>query len=382
MAKKKQKKYFKKNSLPPNEPPDPTLDPLPKRKFPPFLKKTLIVLGVTFLVLALIIVPTSIYGYWFTTSFASAAGIAPNELVSSLRQGFNTSAQSTDGYTNFLILGTDEILGQKEGSLLTDTMILASINHSTAEINLVSLPRDLWIDSLKTKINALYYYGEISQETTGKAFASSVVSEITDLPIHYTFIINLNALGEIINSLDGVEINVPQSFTDDQFPRDDVDIHATLETDLYETITFESGSQLMDGPTALKYIRSRGSNNQDEGTDLARGRRQQQLIQAIIAKISTKQVLQNPHILGNLYYVTRHKLDTGDITDAEIVALAREFGGQFPELNTINLPVEQNEQIGIIYNPPIARYQQWVWEPKDPTWGELSLYLKEQIGAR
>ena len=69
---------------------------------------------------------------------------------------------STSGRTNFLILG---IRGENPSEVadLTDTIILASYSHQQEQLTLLSIPRDLWVNSLKTKINAVYHYGQQRQ---------------------------------------------------------------------------------------------------------------------------------------------------------------------------------------------------------------------------
>jgi len=317
--------------------------------------------------------------WWYVSGFTQAAGISNQQLVTDLKTGWHTSPKNTNDITSILILGVDEIAGQKEGSMLTDTMIVASLNSTKHQIDLISLPRDLWIDSLKTKINALYYYGQLSDDTSGSKLTSSVVSEITGLPVDYVMVIKLTALEQIINTLGGVDVNVPQAFTDNQFPRSDVDIHAaTSEAQLYETITFQQGPQHMDGVTAMKYIRSRHSTNLDEGTDNARSGRQQDLIQAIIARLKTKEILKNPYVLGNLYKIYHTELTT-DLTDQELIGLLRLEGSTVPSLKPISLPVQENGQTGVIYHPPDTKHDQWVYEPIDPSWKEVSSYIQDQL---
>src|SRR5688572_13777546 len=63
--------------------------------------------------------------------------------------------------TNILLLGMGG--AEHEAGDLTDSMTLISYHFPTRSITLVSLPRDLWVDSLKAKINTAYYYGERKQ---------------------------------------------------------------------------------------------------------------------------------------------------------------------------------------------------------------------------
>jgi len=59
----------------------------------------------------------------------------------------------------------------------------------------------------------------------------------------------------------------------------------------YEMIHFDSGLQMMNGVTALKFVRTRNSENLEEGTDLARSIRQQKVLLAIRDKIMSTEII-------------------------------------------------------------------------------------------
>lgn len=343
------------------------------------IPKPLKVFSIIFLLLLILITPPLVAGFWYLSSLSQASGLTQSQIISKIRTGFNIQAKNDQGRTNILILGLDEIAGQKEGSLLTDTIIIASLSPDNQNLTLLSLPRDLWIDVFKTKINALYYYGEISEETNGTDFAKKVIEEITGQTIHYTMVVNLNSLEHIINALDGIDINVPETFTDDKFPRANVDV--TTETDpqkLYETITFEKGLQHMDGVNALKYIRSRQSQNLDQGTDIARNSRQQQLISAILAKLKQASTIKNPHLLGNLYKIYIQEIET-DLSDEDLIGLVKRGGTTVPQMNTLTLSIQQAQEPGLLYHPPLDKYKQWVYEPLDPSWQDINQFVSQNL---
>src|SRR5438093_622554 len=78
-----------------------------------------------------------------------------------------TSLNSTDGKVNVLLLGIAG--GIHDGSSLTDTILIASINIKTNQVFLISIPRDLWLPSLKTKANAVYQIGLSQKNGLGLA---------------------------------------------------------------------------------------------------------------------------------------------------------------------------------------------------------------------
>lgn len=211
--------------------------------------------------------------------------------------------KSTDGRTNILILGSDKRTVGEVTSELTDTILVASIGIVDHDVVLLSLPRDLWVQSpsgYQSKINAIYTYG-------GAADLMAVIEQVLGLPVHYYTVVNFDLFKEAIDILGGVEINVEREFTDYYYPVEGKE--AAPRAERYETVTFTQGLQIMDGETALKYVRSRkGTNNED--TDFARSERQQKVIAAIKDKALSLDTLINPSKLKDLYDLYANDIDT------------------------------------------------------------------------
>jgi anionic cell wall polymer biosynthesis LytR-Cps2A-Psr (LCP) family protein len=90
--------------------------------------------------------------------------------------------KSTDDRVNILLLGLAG--GKHDGTLLTDSIIIASYSLKSNKVTLISLPRDLWLDSIKEKVNAAYEIG-VQRPEGGLSFASDKIDDILALPIHY-----------------------------------------------------------------------------------------------------------------------------------------------------------------------------------------------------
>jgi anionic cell wall polymer biosynthesis LytR-Cps2A-Psr (LCP) family protein len=275
---------------------------------------------------------------------------------------------------NLLILGADQVEGRNDGALLTDTLILLQLDLVGNQIQSVALPRDLYHPDYQTKINALYYYGLERNGDDPLAFPTQAISELTSINIDHTLLIEIAALEDLINLVGGVTIDIEEGFTDPLFPRNGVDV--SVETDpkiLYETVVFEKGSETMNGERALQYMRSRKSAD-DQGTDLARGQRQQQILEALLEKIFDSDFLFNePKKVGQLY---RFYLDNFD-QSLSIKELAKTMFSwliihrQDPELIlpsfvTYNITVYPDNDEGLIINPPLWQTrQQWIYEIRD-----------------
>ncbi|KKU51419.1 MAG: Cell envelope-related transcriptional attenuator [candidate division WWE3 bacterium GW2011_GWC1_47_10] len=224
----------------------------------------------------------------------------PVSIVASVA---GANLKETDGRTNVLILGSDKRAVGELGNSLTDTILVASIGNVESNVVLISLPRDLWVESplgYHAKINSVYAYG-------GSNEMSQVVQNVLDTPIHYYVVVDFGVFRDVVNILGGVGINVDESFDDFAFPVEGKE--TAPETDRYQTIHFDKGPTVMDGETALKYVRSRKGTN-GEGTDFARSKRQQKMILAIKDKVLSLQTLVNIPKLKELYDIYSKNVDT------------------------------------------------------------------------
>lgn len=334
-------------------------------------------------VIILFSISTVVAGFFLNhklNQFLSTAGIEREKFFQTIEIGLSTTPQQTDGRVNILLLGTDELENRADSVILTDTLLLVSLDLDDNTAYTLPLPRDLWSEEYQTKINALYHYGAERSPESPENFPQEVISEMIGLPIHHTLVLKLSDVSEIIDMLDGIDVAVENGFTDEQFPRSDVDI--TTVTDpklLYETVTFVDGQQHMDGQTALKYIRSRHSEG-DEGTDNARSQRQQQVVSALITKLTSREILLNPTQLGHLYAFYLKNYDR-NLSMTQVVAISKRILEKetLPSLENKILTIYPDDENGLITHPHPAQYDnQWVYTRRDPE--NFRLELNKIIG--
>ena len=282
--------------------------------------------------------------------------------------------------TNILVLGR-----AGEGQVapdLTDTMILVSVGAD--DVEMISLPRDIWITSLRAKLNSTYYWGNQRQEGGGLVLAKSTVEEILGVPVHYGVVIDFGGFTQLIDELGGVEVVVEKGFTDEWFPvpgreADECDGDPEFKC-RYETIVFEPGRQLMDGEMALKFVRSRHSDDLSEGTDFARSARQRQVIVAIQEKMMSRATWRSPRLLKRLWEMGLAMIET-DMTEVEMATIARKMYDARERINSYLIPEE------LLVNPPLsARYDNlYVFVParsvgeKSEDWSEVQRWMAETL---
>lgn len=286
--------------------------------------------------------------------------------------------KQTDNRVNVLFLGIGG--GKHDGPLLTDTIIYTSIDPKSAKLTLVSLPRDLWIPDLGAKVNSAYSYGEGRRKGGGLILAKAVVEKILNQRIDYVLRIDFNGFVRAIDTVGGIEVQVERSFEDFQYPiagketdtcgyeGSEFEKRATSSAILqafpcrFQHISFQEGKQRLLGEEALQFVRSRHGTG-SEGTDFARSRRQEKVIEASKNKIFSLGTLLNPQRLVGLYDVFKDSIDT-DIKQNEyddFIRLAKTM--EKADTNSVVFyytePGEREQ--GILINPPTKKEYKNMW---------------------
>lgn len=245
------------------------------------------------------------------------------------------------GHTNILLLGTGG--DGHDGADLTDTIIIASINQATNQVTLLSVPRDLYVTDKRagsTRINNLYFFGKnnLQSEQLGLDILKKHVEEITNIPINYYLKVDFRGFKEIVDTIGGIDIEIPEAVLDPMYPKGE-DIG-------YETLSIPAGLQHLDGATALKYARSRHSTS-----DFSRSARQQLLLYAIKEKAEKEGILSDPSKLESLYGSLQSYLQT-DLDTREIITLGK-IGSQIKRenINTLSIHDDPTKCGGELYTP-------------------------------
>lgn len=181
-----------------------------------------------------------------------------------------------------------------DGPYLSDTNIILSVKPSTKEVAMISVPRDLGIKMENYGVYRINYadaLGENKYPGQGGEYARKIFSETFNLEIPYYIRVNFNAFEQVIDAVSGVDVDVARPFTDYSYPGPDYS---------YQTVSFASGTQHMDGARALQYARSRHGTN-GENSDFARSRRQQQIISALKDKVFSFGTIMSPSTLQKIW---------------------------------------------------------------------------------
>jgi len=214
------------------------------------------------------------------------------------------------GRLNLLLLGVDERETWTEGPPRTDSMMLVSLDASAGTAVVISIPRDLWVNIPgfgQERVNIAYRVAELAEPGTGVDEARATVSELLGVPVHRYAVVNFRAVRQIIDSLGGLDIDVPREIWDYQYPTED---------NQYMTVHFEAGRQVLNGEQVLQYVRTR-----HDSSDFERMRRQQQVLQAIKVRITEPAFVTG---LPGLLLLAKDSVRT-DLSVSEMVSLWRAF---------------------------------------------------------
>lgn len=197
------------------------------------------------------------------------------------------------------------LLGQPgagySGGQLTDTIIIAHLEPEEKAV-LISLPRDLLVslpgENNFNKINSLYY-------SSGIEALKTKIEEISQITIDHYVLVDLMVIEEIIDLIDGLNVYVAQDINDPYFPGPNYS---------RQTFLLKSGWRYLDGPTTLKYIRTRYTS---PNGDFDRMARQQQIIHLIKQKVLDLNLLWDLPTYLKIFHTLQEHIKT-DLSLMEI----------------------------------------------------------------
>jgi len=319
---------------------------------------------------------------------------------------------------NILLLGNAG--GIHQGSDLTDTVMVASINQKTNQVYLISLPRDLWVDSVKGKLNSVYEIGD--SKGMGLNYSKDVIGDILGEQIHYGIRVNFSGFVKAVDLIEGIDVLVAKSFEDSLYPIEgrENDLCGLEEKEIefneeeakklnipagkrkvliakdgkiatdsaepdkgyeyfpcrYERITFKAGEIHMDGTTALKFVRSRMGTN-GEGSDFARSRRQQLVLEAFRSKVLSLETLSSPTKITELIKTFGNSVEV-DIPAGDILKLYK-LSKKIEKTNSYVLATSKES---LLINPPPGDYGgSWVLIPKSGNFNDIHKHVDQVLNG-
>ncbi|KAA8961551.1 LCP family protein [Mycobacterium sp.] len=224
--------------------------------------------------------------------------------------------QAQYGDENFLIVGIDSRAGangemgagdtEDVGGARSDTIMLVNIPANRKRVVAVSFPRDLAITPIRCEAwnPDTGAYGPLYDEETGRygpryvytetklnstfAFGGpkclvKEIQKLSGLAINRFIAVDFTGFAKMVDALGGVEVCTSGPLRDDELG----------------TILDRGGHQVVDGTTALKYVRARHVTTESNG-DYGRIKRQQLFLSSLLRSLISKDTFFSMSKLNNV----------------------------------------------------------------------------------
>ncbi len=176
---------------------------------------------------------------------------------------------------NILVLGNDGY--STSAAYRSDVVIIVSVNRTTSSVNMLSIPRDLYVYIPAhgySRINTATVWGATNNWPGGSiGLLKEAIRYNFGIPIHHYARVDFSGFSAIIDTVGGIDLVVDCALTDYRLRAPGLSPNLR---DNWEWVTLNAGLNHMDGATALWYARSRATTS-----DFDRNRRHQMVLRAI-----------------------------------------------------------------------------------------------------
>ena len=248
-------------------------------------KKKKVILTIVIILLILIIGAGAYVYFWgndLIKKITGGEGDVWSAIGAMTSETYEPLKTDENGRTNILLYGTSgydmdgsEGNGTHDGSQLTDSIMVFSLDQKTGDVAMVSLPRDLkagYTCTATGKVNEVYWCAmqRSDNEADGAAALQAKISEILGVDTQYYIHMNWGALVNIVDTLGGIKVTLDEDINDYYYTK------AVYKAGVEYTLTGEDALGL-----------SRARHGTDHG-DFSRGNSQQKILIGIKEKIVEK----------------------------------------------------------------------------------------------
>ncbi|GAA2290712.1 LCP family protein [Streptomyces kunmingensis] len=244
------------------------------------------------------------------------------------------------GVLNLLVLGSDSRSGKENkalgggdsGGARSDTAMVVHLDAGRTGATVVSIPRDTLVErpscptesggttavAYNVMFNSAYALG-------GPVCAVKTVEQLTGVRMDHYLEVDFAGFAKLVDALGGVDVTTAEDIDDD-----------------LSHLHLKAGEHHLDGEGALAFARTR--HGVGDGSDLGRIKLQQQLVKALMGKVSADGLLTDPARLYKVADAATGSLvaDTGLDSLSELTGLARSVD-ELPAdaVKTVVMPVVQ-----------------------------------------
>jgi polyisoprenyl-teichoic acid--peptidoglycan teichoic acid transferase len=247
---------------------------------------------------------------------------------------------------SILFIGVDESDTRNYGSSTrSDALMLATLNEKDKSVKLVSIPRDSYVYlpevGYNTKINHAHAFG-------GPKASIEAVETLFNIPVDYYVKMNFHAFIDVVDALDGINVEVPY------------EMYEQNSKDTKGAIHLLPGMQTLDGEEALALARTRKMDS-----DIERGKRQQEILKGVMNKAISANALTK---YDDIIQAIGDNMET-NMTFDEMKALSSYGLKKQLDLSTLSLEGEDSYIEGVYY-----------WQLDDTSVANTSIELRDHLG--
>ncbi|SOC47751.1 transcriptional attenuator, LytR family [Blastococcus aggregatus] len=272
-----------------------------------------------------------------------------------------TPAQGGGEPITFLLVGSDTREEAEEGIApggRSDAIMLARFSADREHAQLVSIPRDSWVEIPGrglNKINASYAFG-------GPSLLIQTVEQLTQVRIDHYVAIDFEGLIQVTDELGGVDVVVAETTTNEDF-------------------TFAEGANHLDGEQVRAYLAQRKNL---PGGDFDRVKRQQQYLKAMFSKLFSADTFTNPGRLDSaLRTVTDAVVIDDTLGNADLLQMAYSLRGLTPaNVEFFTAPVLGTGMEGaasVVYLDATTGERMWEYLRNDSLAGNADEFSDESL---
>ena len=193
---------------------------------------------------------------------------------------------------NILLLGVDRTPDGRTSSgtmAHADAVMVIAVNFANNEVNLVSLPRDSFVNMPAVKgfykLNGMFNVGGGYESPINGGFEMMCDASkwlLGGIPIDYYYSVDFAAIVELVDAIGGVDYEMDMSYTGEAGTQ------------------YQTGMQHLDGQGVLDYLRARRNATQG-ASDRERVNRQKRMMIAIFNKIKSSNLFSTlPAVLNSV----------------------------------------------------------------------------------
>lgn len=263
-----------------------------------------------------------------------APEIPANEDQSAGTDPGSMGAGRKEGVYTFLLVGRDD-----GGGGNTDTMMVGSFDVKNGTLDVLSIYRDTLVDVPWeiAKINSVY-------NRQGIEGVQKQVKNLLGFTPDYYFVVELDAVAELVDVIGGVDYEVPYNMDYDD-PTQDLHIH------------YKKGMQHLNGEDAVKVLRWRKNNSGESLSvgDVGRVEVQHTFLRALASQMVSLGTLTK---IGEIADVIDRNLDS-NLKYGEMIW----FGERALVMNKENIRFHNlpGDYTGSLWSPTYKNYQSYVF---------------------